>query len=158
MSQDQVKRGGMIGKLWMKFKDKPLGKWIFGKLICLKAPYFSTIKPKFYELEVGICRIGLKKRRAVLNHISTVHALAMGNLCELAAGSVIDRTLPSHFKWIPMGMRIDYKQKAKTDLIAEAKLDQLEFSDKSKVQVPVEVKDKKGEVVVTALIDMWVRE
>jgi hypothetical protein len=31
----------------------------------------------------------MRKRRGVLNHIRTVHALAVGNLCELAAGMVM---------------------------------------------------------------------
>ena len=64
-------------KLWNRFKNKPAGKWTFSKLLCLKAPYFSSISPVFERLETNYAEIKIKKHRAVLNHIGTVHAIAM---------------------------------------------------------------------------------
>ncbi|MCE2990828.1 MAG: DUF4442 domain-containing protein, partial [Nitrosomonadaceae bacterium] len=62
--------------LWSKLEAKPLGKWIFSRIICWKAPYFGTIKPRFEELRPGYSRVSMPKRRAVHNHIQTVHAIA----------------------------------------------------------------------------------
>ena len=59
-----------------------------------RAPYFGTIRPSFLDLQPKLCRVAMKKRRAVENHIGTVHALAMGNLCELAAGMCTEVTIP----------------------------------------------------------------
>ena len=42
----------------------------------MKAPYFSTIKPQFKTLRPGYCEVSMKKRRAVLNHLGSVHAIA----------------------------------------------------------------------------------
>ena len=39
--------------------------------------------------------MSLRKRRAVLNHIGTVHAIAMANLCELACGMLMEVTIPT---------------------------------------------------------------
>ena len=60
--------------MWNRLQGKPLGKWLFSKVICWKAPYFATISPRFEELKPGHARVSLKKRRAVENHIGTVHA------------------------------------------------------------------------------------
>lgn len=68
--------------IWNKLQNKPLGKWLFSKVICWKAPYFSTIAPRFEELRPGYARVSMKKCRAVHNHIGTVHAIAAGNLAE----------------------------------------------------------------------------
>lgn len=107
-------------KLWNSFKNKPAGKWTFSKLICLKAPYFSSISPVFEELKPNYCEIKIKKQRAVLNHIRTVHAIAMCNMAELAGGTMTDATVPSSHRWIPKGMTVEYLKKANTDLVAIA--------------------------------------
>ncbi|MFO1426316.1 MAG: DUF4442 domain-containing protein [Steroidobacteraceae bacterium] len=59
------------------------------------APYFASIAPLVEELRTGYCVASFAKRRAVENHIGTVHALAIGNLCELAAGMVTEVTIPN---------------------------------------------------------------
>ena len=62
--------------LWRWFAAKPGGKWAFSRLLCLKAPYFGSIRPRFVELRPGHCEVRMRKRRAVLNHIGSVHAVA----------------------------------------------------------------------------------
>jgi len=109
-------------KLWNRFKNKPAGKWTFSKLLCLKAPYFSSISPVFERLETNCAEINIKKHRAVLNHIGTVHAIAMCNMAELAGGTMTDVTVPSTHRWIPKGMTVEYLKKAETDLIAMPRL------------------------------------
>ena len=73
---------------WRRLQAKPFGKAIFSRAVCFKAPYFGTISPRFAELQPGRARVSMRKRRAVQNHIGTVHAIAMCNLAELAAGTV----------------------------------------------------------------------
>ena len=65
--------------IWQRFASKPGGKWAFSRLVCLRAPYFGSIHPRFEELRPEYCRIAIRKRRAVLNHIGTVHAIAMSS-------------------------------------------------------------------------------
>ena len=52
---------------WERLSNKPAGKWAFSRLVCLKAPYFGSIRPAFVELRLGYCELHIKKRRAVLN-------------------------------------------------------------------------------------------
>ena len=54
----------------------------------------------------------LRDRRAVHNHIGTVHAIALCNLAELCAGLMTDASLPRGMRWIPKGMSVRYLKKA----------------------------------------------
>ncbi|MFW1954475.1 hotdog fold domain-containing protein [Acinetobacter guillouiae] len=145
-------------KLWNRFKNKPAGKWTFSKLLCLKAPYFSSISPVFERLEANYAEIKIKKHRAVLNHIGTVHAIAMCNMAELAGGTMTDVTVPSTHRWIPKGMTVEYLKKAETDLIAIATPVERNFqwNQGSDYLVNVEVKDTQNNLVFKAVITMWV--
>jgi acyl-coenzyme A thioesterase PaaI-like protein len=142
--------------LYERLARRPLGKWLFAEIICLNAPYFSTIQPRFHELRPGYCQVSMRKRRGVLNHIRTVHALAIGNLCERAAGFIMEATLPSDLRWIPRGMTIEYLHKARTDVTAIARLDKTGWSDGENVGVPVTAVDNDGQEVVRAVITMYV--
>ncbi len=55
----------------------PGGTWAFSRLVCWKAPYFASIRPRFAALRPGYCEVHIKNRRAVLNHMGTVHAIAL---------------------------------------------------------------------------------
>lgn len=91
----------------------PAGRWVFSRLICLKAPYFTTIAPRFVALDVGRCEVRIPDRRRVHNHIGTVHAIALCNLAELSAGLMAEVTVPPGMRWIPKGMSVEYLAKAR---------------------------------------------
>lgn len=145
-------------KLWNTLKNKPAGKWTFSKMICFKAPYFSSIAPVFEQLEANYCEIKIKKQRNVLNHIGTVHAIAMCNMAELAGGTMTDATVPSSHRWIPKGMTVEYLKKAETDLVAIATPfdSNYQWNQGSDYLVNIEVKDMANQTVFKAVITMWV--
>jgi acyl-coenzyme A thioesterase PaaI-like protein len=145
------------GSVWRSVSGWPGGRWLYSRLVCWKAPYFASIRPRFEELQPGRCLVRMRKRRAVLNHIGTVHAIAMCNLAELAAGTMTDVTLPPTHRWIPKGMTVEYLRKAETDLRAVAALVPIPaFGDAAELVVPVDVTDTAGAVVFRAAIRMWV--
>jgi len=143
-------------RAWMRMQRTSFGRWLFARTVTKRAPYFGTIKPRFLDLKPKLCRASMRKRRAVENHIGTVHALAMGNLCELAAGLCTEVTIPVGMRWIPRGMTIEYLAKATTDVIATARLDKTEWTGAENVAVPVTVTDTAGKEVVRAVISMYV--
>jgi len=143
--------------LYQKFDRMPMGKTLFSRAVCLKAPYFGSIRPLVAALESGRCEVQIRKRRAVTNHIGTVHAIAMCNMAELAGGLMTDATIPTSHRWIPKGMTVEYLNKAETDLTATATpVGTLDTSGASEYPVDVEVKDTAGEIVFRARISMWV--
>jgi uncharacterized protein (TIGR00369 family) len=143
--------------IWEKLKTKPAGKWLFARLVCIKAPYFRTVKPQFKKLEPGYCEIHIRKRRAVLNHIGSVHAIAMCNVAELAAGTMTEVTVPATHRWIPKEMTVRYLKKATTNLRAIAKpVGVLNTETAGEYHVSVSVIDETNTEVFSADITMWI--
>ncbi len=106
----------------------PYGRRVFSALLGRQAPYFRTIRPLIVELRPGFCGLDMKKRRSVENHIRSVHAIAMCNMSELAAGAALETAIPKHMRWIPKKMEVHYLDIAKTDLraVCEIPIDGLE--------------------------------
>ena len=145
--------------LYRRMARWPAGRWVFSRAICLKAPYFSTISPRFVALEVGRCEVRIRDRRRVHNHIGTVHAIALCNLAELSAGMMAEVTVPASMRWIPQGMTVEYPAKASGTMHALAVP---ESAVRESVSigyvwpVSVSVRDDGGQEVFRARIDMWV--
>jgi acyl-coenzyme A thioesterase PaaI-like protein len=148
---------GPVLRAWRKASTSSLGRWFFARSVCRRAPYFRTIRPRFLELAPALCRVGMRKRHGVENHLRSVHALAIGNLCELAAGLVTEVTIPTTMRWLPRGMTIEYLRRADSDVTATARLTKTQWSGHSEnVAVPVSVIDANGTEVVRAVITMYV--
>lgn len=144
--------------IWTRLSAVPGGRWLFGVLLCWKAPYFSSISPRFLQLRPGYCELAIRKRRKVLNHIGTIHAIAMCNMAELAGGTMTEVTIPSTHRWIPKGMTVEYLRKATTSVVAVARpVDATPNWDQAgNYDVEVLVTDADGERVFRAVISMWV--
>ena len=136
----------------------PAGRWLFSRLVCWKAPYFSSIAPRIETLEPGRCIATLQHRRAVTNHIGTVHAIALCNLAEFTGGLGCDASLPPSMRWIPKGMMVAYLKKAVGTLHATATPTLLPRTSQDGYDLPFEVvvENAAGEVVFRATIAMWV--
>lgn len=144
--------------LYRRITRWPAGHWIFSRLVCLKAPYFATIAPRFVALEPGRCEVRIRDRRRVHNHLGTVHAIALCNLAELAAGVMTDATIPAGMRWIPKGMSVEYLRKAVGTMhgVATPELAATASGDGREWPVRVEVVDDAGEAVFRARVLMWV--
>ena len=132
----------------------PFGKSIFSFAVAQNAPYFTTIRPKIHQLQPNFCKISMRKRRRVLNHIKTVHAIAMCNLCELTAGLCTEVSLPKKYRWIPVGMKVAYVKKATTDLTATCEFKDVAWDQINEVFCFVSVKDTNNVEVMNATIEM----
>ncbi len=144
--------------IWSRLEALPAGKWLFGRLVCFKAPYFASIRPRFVELRPGCCEVAVRKRRTVLNHIGSVHAIAMCNMAELAAGTMTEVTIPPTHRWIPKGMTVEYLRKAATDVVAVARpVDPApDWSVAGAHDVEVRITDNAGAPVFRAIVTMWI--
>ncbi len=152
-----MNRTNLALSTWAPRSSKPAGKWAFSRIVCRKAPYFNSIRPAFVELRPGYCEVRVKKRRRVLNHIGTVHAIAMCNMAELAGGTMMDVTVPSGYRWIPKGMTVQYVKRAETDLKTVAQISPTpQFDVASELLITVTVLDADDQAVFRAVITMWV--
>ncbi|MFC7514566.1 hotdog fold domain-containing protein [Herbaspirillum sp. GCM10030257] len=133
---------------------KQMGNQGFSKAVANFAPYFSTIAPTFLDLRPGYAEVTFANRREVHNHIGTVHAIALCNAAELAAGTMTTVSIPDGRQWIPVGMQVQYLAKAKTDIRVIADGAAVDWQQTGNVDVPVAAFDSAGKKVFTARITM----
>lgn len=146
-----------LAALFARMNRWPLGGWLFTRIVSFKAPYFASIAPRITELKPGRAVVRVRKRRSVTNHIGTVHAIAMANACELAAGMLTEVSISRSMRWIPKGMTVRYERKAETSITATASIElNLEEDVAHDLVVPVNVTDEAGKTVVSAEITMYV--
>ena len=136
----------------------PAGRWLFSRLVCWKAPYFSSITPRIDSLEPGRCIATLRHRRGVTNHLGTVHAIALCNLAEFTGGLACDAGIPPSMRWIPKGMTVAYLKRAVGTMRATATPGFPPRAAAEGYELPFEVvvEDSRGEAVFRASIAMWV--
>lgn len=144
-------------RLFRRLGGSPSGRWLYAKILCRRAPYFATIAPRVELLEPGRCIVQVRDRRAVHNHIGSVHAIALCNMAELAGGLATDATIPDSTRWIPKGMTVRYLAKAHGTLTATAMVPAIaDPSTAQELQARVEIRDIGNTVVFEAEISMWV--
>jgi acyl-coenzyme A thioesterase PaaI-like protein len=136
---------------------RPVGTRVFSLAFGQKAPYFHSIRPRFTVLEPNRAELVIPKRRAVQNHIGTVHAIALCNGLEAAMGALAEATIPADKRWIPKGMEVSYTAKATSDITCIAETDPEQWTSDDP-DLPVRVKGVRddGTVVVEGIIKLWV--
>ena len=144
--------------LFRRLSSKPGGKWLFSRLVCLKAPYFASIAPRMELLEPGRAVATLRHRRAVTNHLGTVHAIALCNLAEFTGGLACDLSIPASMRWIPRGMTVEYLKKAVGSMRATATpaFAPRDAAEGYELPFDVVIENPQGEAVFKASIAMWV--
>jgi acyl-coenzyme A thioesterase PaaI-like protein len=145
--------------LWKKTSALPMGDRVFSFAFSRKAPYFATIRPRFTVIEPNHAELVIPKRRAVHNHIGTVHAIALCNGLEAAMGALAEATIPPGKRWIPKGMEVAYTAKAESDITCIAETDPGQWtSDDPDLPVRVRGVRTDGTVVVEGVIRLWVTD
>ena len=144
-------------KLYHKVLKWPFGRQIFARMFAAKAPYFKTIKPTITELRENYCELTLPKRKAVYNHIGTVHAIALCNGLEMAMGALAEASIPKHLRWIPKGMTVNYTAKADSDIRITAEVDPSKWHP-GDLDVVVNGYRADGKAVITGTITIYISE
>ena len=144
--------------LYQRIVRWPAGRWLFSRLVCFKAPYFDSIRPRVHVLEPGRGEASIAHRRSVTNHLGTVHAIALCNLAEFVGGLTTDASIPASMRWIPKGMTVEYLKKAVGTMhaIATPAFAPVESAEGYELPMDVVVDDPQGEAVFRARIAMWV--
>lgn len=145
-------------RLYRKTTRLPGGKRLFSLMFARQAPYFGTIRPLVHDLRPDFCEVRFSKRRAVENHIGTVHVIAICNALEAAMGAMAEASVPQDMRWIPKGMDLTYPAKADTDIRATAEVAPGAWRNGPAVPVTVKALRDDDTVVVEGVIHLWVTE
>lgn len=143
--------------LYERFTRFPLGNTLFSKALSIRAPYFSTIRPRVTDLRSGYCQVEIKDRWSVRNHLGSIHAGALCTLSELTGGLAVEATLPSNLRWIPKEMTVRYIKKAKGKLVGKCSIDPSTLVP-GDIKVNIDIKDASGEPVLKAVIVFYISE
>ncbi len=144
--------------LYRRLAGRPLGKRVFSLAFSQAAPYFWTVRPQVREVRSHHAELTIRKRRAVHNHIGTVHAIAVCNGLEAAMGLLAEATTPEGRRWIPRGMQVAYLAKSTTDLLCVADTDPADWAETGDVPVRVKAVRTDGTVVVEGVITIYVSD
>lgn len=144
--------------LYRKVTALPFGKSLFSFIFAQKAPYFWSVRPQVREVRPHHAELTIGKRRAVQNHIGTVHAIAVCNGLEAAMGLLAEATTPKDKRWIPKGMEVSYPAKSTTDLLCTADTDPADWEQGGDVPVRVRAIREDGTVVVEGVITIYVSD
>ena len=142
--------GERLRTLWRRLVSLPAGKSIFTFLLGRMTPYSSSIGARVEQLEPGFCRVALRDRRRVRNHLGSIHAMALANLAEMASGLAVLVGLPATVQGIVTGFSISYLKKARGPLIAECRADHLDVTAAQDYEAEVSITDAQGDVVARA--------
>lgn len=151
-----MSENNFVLKSWARANKIPGGTWLMSKIVARQAPYFSTVNPQILELRENYCKIKIKKRRAVENHIGTVHVIAICNQLEMAMGVLAEASIPKHLRWIPKGMEVNYTAKANSDITGIAIVDTP--WQPGDLYVAIKALDDNETVVVEGRIKLWISE
>lgn len=139
-----------IRALWTSLSPKPGGKALFSWALGQMVPYTGSIRPRVLELRAGYARVEMRQRRAVRNHLESIHAIALANLAEVASGLAVIYGFPPATRGILVGFTIEYVKKARGTLVAECDCGVMDVSETMECEVEVVVRDRAGDVVVRA--------
>ncbi len=140
----------MFRKAWDRLGGVPGGGKLFGKIVGKMAPYTGTIQPEIVEVRRGYGRVQMKDRKAVRNHLDSVHAIALMNLAEAASGIAFTYGLPPNTRGILKGLSIEYEKKARGTLTAECHCVIPESNERAEYDVRVVTRDEAGDIVTRA--------
>ena len=143
--------------LYQRFSRWPFGTHLISAVVGIRAPYFSTIHPLILELAPGLCRVQIKDRRSIRNHLGTIHAGAMCTLSELAGGLAVDASLSSSLRWIPREMTVRYLKKARGTLTSVCSFEP-DILVPGDIPVSLQIMDRSGESVLDATILFYISE
>ena len=134
--------------IWNQLTRWPGGRTLFGAVVGWRVPYAGSIKADVVKLTYGEATVALPDRRAVRNHLNSVHAVALVNLGELTANMALMSMQPSSGRWIVTRMEADYLKKARGRLTARCTVAPQDWSQDGTEVGEVAIQDENQDTVV----------
>ena len=152
MTHDPAAPGARLLQLWQRLAPLPGGSWLFSRVLGFMVPYTGSIGAHIRLLEPGHARVELRDRRAVRNHLRSVHAVALVNLAEVCSGLAMLTALPTGVRGIVTQLSIEYLKKARGTLVAASQPTLPVVTGPCELDVTADISDASGVVVARATV------
>jgi len=146
--------GARVLSLWRRCAGLPFGRQLFGALFAKQVPYSGSIGATVLDLAPGHAKLALRDRRAVRNHLSSIHAVALTNLGELASGLAMTTALPAGVRGIVLRIETVYLKKARGTLVCDCRANVPEVAGDLNHEVHAEIRDGGGDIVASVRV-VW---
>jgi acyl-coenzyme A thioesterase PaaI-like protein len=144
--------GAKVTAAWHRLSPLPAGKWLFSLMVGRTAPYTGTIGARVEAFGGGHARVRLKERRAIRNHLNSIHAVALANLGEMTSGLAMMSAMPAGVRGIPIALSMDYLKKARGTLTAETQTSLPAITAETDHVVVATIRDAAGEDVARCTV------
>lgn len=115
-------------------------------------PYSGSVGARVEALAPGSAVVSLRDRRAVRNHLGSVHAIALVNLAELTSGMAMLTAAGNDVRGIVTGLTITYHKKARGPLLATSVVTVPRVTEPTPWTVTATIHDASGEAVAEASV------
>ena len=146
--------GARVLSLWRRCAGLPFGRQLFGALFAKQVPYSGSIGATVLDLAPGRAKLALRDRRAVRNHLGSIHAVALTNLGELASGLAMTTALPAGVRGIVLRIETVYLKKARGTLVCDCSANVPEVAGDLNHEVHAEIRDGGGDIVASVRV-VW---
>ena len=142
----------MLTRWWTRLAPLPGGKALFSRLLWWMVPYSGSIHPRVVDLRPGYAKVRMADRRAVRNHLDSVHAIALANLGEMTTGLAMLAGLPPGMRAIPVRLSISFLKKGRGPLVAEARCEVPGNGATGEYDFESVISDASGDVVARTTV------
>jgi acyl-coenzyme A thioesterase PaaI-like protein len=136
--------------LWHRLGGSSAGRWLFSLLTRLAVPYTGALGSRVQSLAPGRTVVTLADRRAVRNHLGSIHAIALANLAEFASGLAMLGALGDQTRGIVTRIEIRYHKKARGVLTATGSAEPPVVTEPVEALARAVIADASGELVAEA--------
>jgi acyl-coenzyme A thioesterase PaaI-like protein len=149
--------GAQLLANWQRLRSLPFGNRLFSWAVGKTAPYTGSVGGVYTHVEPGYARVVLDERRAIRNHLASIHAVALVNLAEMTSGVALMTALPPGVRGIVTGLSIEYRKKARGRLVCETRAPLSNdiasgLADSITHDVQATITDAAGDIVAVATV------
>jgi acyl-coenzyme A thioesterase PaaI-like protein len=138
---------------WRRLGGSALGRRLFSAALGHAVPYTGSIRPEVQALAPGHAVVAMRDRRAVRNHLRSIHAIALVNLGEVTSGLALLAGLPDDARGIVKGLSIEYRKKGRGRLVATTTCAPPPTSEQRDLAVEATITDVEGETVAVVRVE-----
>jgi len=137
----------IVVEKWRRARGSSFGRWLFSRAVGRFAPYTGTIGARIEEIEPRRAVVTMRDRKAVRNHLNSIHAVALANLTEMAGSFAVIGSMQPNTRMIPVRLETEYVKKARGVLTAEGSSEIPEPGFEGEFQGNVVIRDDSGDEV-----------